>query len=189
MARQDLATSRGRAGEAPDPRTTIQGSPRTAGLPVKSAAQVKPTVGAERRPLSRSRRASQGTDSPGSSSAHFYRAVRPWISINCPRVWPRLNRSQISANRTGRQVPVLPAPLHRVDDDIAWRARASANARGARSPVIKSTACVADALSKGTLDTLMEPAMFVTGPARGPRAGAVGNDTGVARSLRFGRGR
>jgi hypothetical protein len=27
--------------------------------------------------------------------------------------------------------------------------------------VIKSTACVVDALSKGTLDTLMEPVVFV----------------------------
>jgi hypothetical protein len=56
-------------------------------------------------------------------------------------------------------VPVLPALLHRADDDIAWRARASANSRGPRSPVVKSTGSVV--VSEGILDTLMEPAVFV----------------------------
>ena len=73
--RRGQSSVTGRAGRVPrDPRTTIQGCPgldARRGYPVKAEARVKPSVGAGRRPLFRSKASFPGAELPGPSRAHF----------------------------------------------------------------------------------------------------------------------
>ena len=133
-ARTEFGDWPGRAGRVrpSGPRTTFQGlsrARRAAGLPVKAAARVKPAVGAGRRPLFRSKASVSGADLPVPSRAHFYGAVRPWISTSSPQVWPRRSGSRIPAKRADRQVRSAlrlrssRAAARRRRDDIIWRTR------------------------------------------------------------------